>query len=211
MQLIHQAGLIVARYLIVSLLAALVACTYSATKEPQASAFPETRSAEIQISEVRDPARFVTPGPARGLAQFAQHASVTDGERARVRDFEVQYHAPNRHPGVAAPYLPASVPDRLMIRVQGDVFVEESIPSEYAGTLGNRVVEAAQFDIGNKHYLLVTSGGAERNPRWFAIFNDSGKLLYRAATAHGGYRFAQQADGISMVDDAGYGKRFSVL
>lgn len=200
-----------ARYLIVLMLAALVACTYSASNEQRDTAFPETRSAELQVSEVRDPARYVAPGAAHGLLQFAQHASVTDGERARVRDFELLYHAPNRHPGVAAPYLPASVPDRLMIMVRDDVFVEESIPAAFAGTLGNRVVEAAQFDIGNKHYLLVTSGGAERNPRWFAIFSDSGKLLYRGATAHGGYRFAQQADGISMVDDAGYGKRFSVL
>ncbi|UUZ52180.1 hypothetical protein LP419_21390 [Massilia sp. H-1] len=102
------------------------------------------------------------------------------------------------------------MPDRLLIMVRDDVFVEESIPAAFSlSTLGNRVVEAAQFDIGNKHYLLVTSGGAERNPRWFAIFSDSGKLLYRGATAHGGYRFAQQADGISMVDDArSYGKRF---
>jgi hypothetical protein len=200
-----------ARYLILFILAALAACTYSASNEQRdGSTFPETRSAEITVSEVRDPARYVSPGTGQGLAQFAQRVSVSDGERARVRDFEILYHAPNRHPGVAAPYLPASVPDRLMI-MRGDVFIEESIPAEFAGTLGNRLVEAVQFDIRNKHYLLVTSGGAARNPRWFAIFDDSGKLLYRAATPHGGYLFAQQADGISMVDDAGFGKRFSVL
>ncbi|UUZ52181.1 hypothetical protein LP419_21395 [Massilia sp. H-1] len=106
LQLINQAGLTVARYLIVLMLAALVACTYSASNEQRAAAFPETRSAEVQVSEVRDPARYVAPGAAHGLLQFAQHASVTDGERARVRDFELLYHAPNRHPGVAAP-LPA--------------------------------------------------------------------------------------------------------
>lgn len=201
-----------ARYLIFIMLAALAACTYSSSGEQrEAGAFPETRTPQITVSEVSEPARYVAPGDGDGLSGFAHRVSLSDGERVHMQGFEVLYHAPNRHPGVAAPYLPLSVPDRLMITVHDEVFVEESIPAEFAGTLGNRTIEAVEFDIKNKHYLLIASGGPARNPRWFAIYNDSGKLLYRAATAHGGYRFAQQADGVSMVDEAGYGKRFSVL
>jgi hypothetical protein len=202
----------VTRYLILIVLAGLAACTYSTSSEQHgAAAFPETRTAQIAVSEVRDPARFTLPGDGDGLSGFVSQASLVNGDRVRLRNFEVLYHAPNRYPGVAAPYLPTTVPDRLMITLRDEVFIEESIPAEFAGTVGNRTVEAAQFDIKDKHYLLVTTGGAARNPRWFAIFNDSGKLLYRAATTHGGYRFARQADGITMIDDAGYGKRFSVL
>lgn len=200
------------RYLILILLAALAACTYSSSGEQQGTvAFPETVTSQITVSAVREPARFVLPGDGEGLSGFSSQVSLANGDRVHLPNFDVLYHAPNRYPGVAAPYLPTTVPDRLMITVHGEVFNEESIPADFAGTLGNRTVEIAQFDIKDKHYLLVTTGGAARNPRWFAIFNDSGKLLYRAATTHGGYRFARQADGITMVDEAGYGKRFSVL
>jgi len=202
----------VARYLILMFVAALVACTVSTSGDGRAVGdFPELRSARLQVSEVREPAAYVAPEGSRGLAAFAERLSVTDGERARLGDFEVLYHAPNRNPAVAAPYLPESVPDRLMITVHGDVFVEESIPTRFAGTQGQRAIDVAAFDVKGRHYLLVASGGAARAPRWFAIVDDGGKLLYRAATAHGAYRFVRQADGISMVDDAGYGKRFSVL
>ncbi|HEY0062651.1 MAG TPA: hypothetical protein VGC21_11050 [Telluria sp.] len=202
-----------ARYLILILATALVACTYYSTRETQAaSGYPETRSPQVQVSVVRTPGMFLAPrGDEASLAGFAQRASVADGTRARVRNFEVLYHAPNRHPGVSAPFLPASVPDRLMIMAKNDIFVEEIIPPEFSGSGGNRVLEVAQFDVGARHFLLVTAGSTERKPRWFAIFNDSGNVIYRAATPHGGFRFAQQPDGISMVDDAGYGKRFSIL
>ena len=199
------------RYLIIIMLAGLAACTYSFSGEQGDAAFPETRSAHIAVSEVRDPARFVVSGNGENLSGFAYQSSLSNGDRAHMPHFDVLYHAPNRNPGVAAPYLPTSVPDRLMITVHDDVFVEESIPAAFAGTVGNRTVETALFDIKNKHYLLVTTGGAARNPRWFAIYDENGKLMYRAATSHGGYHFARQADGITMIDDAGYGKRFSVL
>jgi len=201
----------VARYLIIIMLAALAACTYSSSGEHGAAAFPETRSAQIAVSDVRDPARFVVSGGGENLSGFTYQSSLVNGDRVRMPHFDVLYHAPNRYPGVAAPYLPTTVPDRLMITVHDEVYVEESIPSAFAGTGGNRTLETAVFDIKDKHYLLVTTGGAARNPRWFAIYNDSGKLLYRGATNHGGYHFARQADGITMIDDAGYGKRFSVL
>src|SRR3954462_13501382 len=105
MQLFHQARQDVARYLIFTILAALAACTYSSGEQHEAGTFPETRTPQVAVSEVSEPARYVAPGEGEGLSGFAHRVSLTDGERVRMQDFEVLCHAPNRHPGVAAPYL----------------------------------------------------------------------------------------------------------
>ncbi len=197
-----------ARYLVLLIAAALVASTYFssnvvASARSAASAYPETRSAHVEVSAWRNPGLYVAPAAAdQALASFAHRIRLVDGERTRVRDFDLLYHAPS---------LAASAPDRLLIMAKGEVYSEEAIPAQFTGTLAQRTLDVAQFDVKGRHYLLVTAGGAPEQPRWFAIFDDGGQLLYRAATEHGGYRFAQLADGLSMVDDAGYGKRFSVL
>lgn len=193
--------------------AIIAASTYSSSAElHETVTYPETRSEQVAISAVREPGAFVGMHTSHHkLVGFARHASVADGVRGRVREFEVQYHAPNRNPAVPEPYLPTSIPDRLMIKFNGDVFIEETIPQQFSGTLGHRSVEVAQLRVKNKSYLLVTSNSAPTNPLWLAIFSTSGELMYRAATPHGGYRFVENADGISMVDDAGYGKRITLL
>lgn len=202
-----------ARYLIVIMAAILVACTYSSSGvERDRVDYPETVSERVRVSTVFEGGDYVAPGALRkGLEGFARHASVADGVRGRVNDFEVLYHAPNRHAGVAAPYLPASVPDRLMIMFKGEVFIEEIIHEQFAGTQGTRSVDVAQLNVRDKRYLLVTSNSDVKNPLWLAIYNASGKLLFRSALAHGGYRFVEHADGISILDDAGHGKRVTLI
>lgn len=203
----------VARYLIVIMAAILAACTYSSSGEERDGIdYPETLNDGVRISAVFEGGDYVAPGAMRyGLTGFTRHASVADGERGRVREFEVLYHAPNRHAGVAAPYLPASVPDRLMIMFRGEVFIEEMIEEQFAGTQGTRNVHVAQLNVSDKRYLLVTSNSDAKKPMWLAIYTSSGKLLYRSALAHGGYRFVEHQDGISMLDQAGHGKRITLL
>lgn len=202
-----------ARFLFILLAAVAAACALSSAGNLRADGeFPEIRSDAVRIVDVHETGGFAAPHVAQSsLQSFARHVSLTDGVRGRLPDFEVLYHAPNRHPGIAEPYLPLSVPDRVMIMVDGDVFIEETIPHQFAGTLGNRALEVAQLKVGKKSYLLVTSNSTVRNPYWFALFDAKGNLLYRGATRHGGYRFVEHEDGISMLDDGGEGKRITFI
>lgn len=199
------------RYLIVITLAVLAACSFSSVAQRDTPAAADISSDRIRMSAINGSGDIIAPGPKFGLTAFTRHASVTDGERARAGGFEVLYHAPNRHADVAAPYQPVSVPDRVMILRRGQVVIEEAIPAEFAGTAGTRSMDVAQLNVGDRQYLLVTTSNEARNPLWVALYSADGKRLYRASLEHGSYRFVEHTDGISMLDQAGQGKRITLL
>ena len=203
-----------ARYLILITLAALAACNFSTrVAEPGAAEYPETKNDTVRVTSVNAGGdTYVPPGMTQaGLAGFERYASASDGVRARSGEFEVLYQAPNRHPEVAAPYQPALIQDRLMIMRAGQVLADEAIPAEFAGTTGSRRLDVAEINAGAKRFLVVTTRNDVRNPVWLAVFSSNGNLLYRAALPHGGVRFVEHADGLSMLDQAGHGKRITLL
>ena len=203
-----------ARYLILITLTALAACNFSTrVVEPGATELPEIKSDTVRVTSVNAGGdNYVAPGMTQaGLAGFERYASASDGVRARSGEFEVLYQAPNRHPDVAAPFQPASVQDRVMILRGGQVLADEAIPAEFAGTTGSRRLDVAEVNVGAKRFLLLTTRNDVRNPVWLAVFSSNGTLLYRAALPHGSVRFVEHADGVSMLDQAGHGKRITLL
>lgn len=202
-----------ARYLIAIMLAIVAACAFSWPTGPRdARTYPETLGEGVTSATLNAGGnQLLASAPQYGLSTFVRHASAADGVRGRAGAFELLYHAPNRDPEAAAPYQPPSVPDRLLVIFDGNVMAEEAVPFEFAGAHPGRKLEMAQLNVGDKRFLLVSTRSESGEPLWFAIFTAKGKLLYRGGLPHNDYRFVEHADGISLLDDSGHGKRITLL
>ena len=177
-----------------------------------AAAYPETRSNRVHVSEVHMRPPHTDPhAPGLLLSGFTHRASVPGNARAELDGFSVLYQAPNRHPQVAEPYLPPSVPDRILIVRDHKPVVDQEILPGFTGTDKSRSVEAAGIYINGRPYLLVVSHAAQGNPMWVGIFGTRGEVLYRGALPGGVYHFTENRHGVTFVDEAGFGKRVVLL
>lgn len=177
-----------------------------------AIAYPETRSNHVQVSDVQmEPPHRTPHAHGRLLPTFAQRADVGPNARAELDGFGIIYQAPNRQPQVAEPYLPPTIPDRVLIVRDSKPLVDQEILPGFTGADGTRSLEAAGIRIGGRPYLLLVSRAAPGNPMWVAIFGARGEVMYRGALPNGVYHFTENKHGVTFVDDAGFGKRVVLL
>ena len=203
-------------YLTIVIAAVLSACSLRqmpfdewAAFRTAAFAYPETRSSQVKVLALRQvPAprsQAHTDGPL--LPGFAHHTGVSPNARALLDGFHLLYQAPNRHPDVAEPYLPPTIPDHLMIIRDGKPLLDQELLPGFTGADGARALEAAGLRSNGAHYLLVVARASPRDPMWVGIFGARGEILYRAGMPHGAYHFTENKDGVSIVDEAGLGRR----
>lgn len=208
-----------ATYFTFVIVAVLAACSMKsppfdewAQYRSAAAAYPETRSTRVHVSEVHMRPPHSNPHAAGVLlAGFSHRASVGPNQRAELDGFSVLYQAPNRNPQVAEPYLPPTVPDRVLIVRDSKPLVDQELLPGFTGIDNSRTVEAARIHIGGRPYLLLVSRAEQGNPMWVGIFGTRGEVLYRGALPNGIYHFTENRHGVTFVDDAGFGKRVVLL
>jgi len=172
--------------------------------------YPETRSTKVKVLDLRlPPPGARADGPL--LPGFAHHAGVGPNARALLDGFHLLYQAPNRHPQVPEPYLPPTMPDHVMIIRDGRALVNQELLPGFTGADGKRALEAAGLRTNGHNYLLVVARASPRDPMWMGIFGAKGEVLYRAGLPHGAYHFIENKDGVSIVDEAGFGRRIVLL
>ncbi|MFZ6735712.1 hypothetical protein ACO0LG_27580 [Undibacterium sp. Ji42W] len=208
---------------VLSLLLSLTACSTTTMPAPPAqvgagmdggvdTVLTEYRSNQVEVTLVRQQYVWRLPDANQHLAQFAHHIQVDGSVPAHLQEFVVTYskaqHLPRDTP--ADNTLSASLVDQLQISRNGQFMVSESISPAFTGEQSYRRLEAASLKVGNDTYVLTVANGFLHRPMWLAIFAADGKPVYRIGLPHGHWQLTEHADGISIVDTSGSGRRLLI-
>jgi|GEM_PF-1634992 len=207
--------------LLAGLTLSLSACSGTMPVQPsQASlvdaevALTEYRSNQVEVTVVRQQYVWRLPDANQHLAQFNHHIQVDGSVPARLQDFVISYRKPPQHLFRSAPpesgVMAASSVDEVQISRNGQFLVRESIAPAFTGQQSYRRLEAARLKVGDETYVLTLANGFLHRPMWLAIFAADGSPVYRIGLPHGHWQFTEHADGISMVDTSGSGKRLLI-
>jgi hypothetical protein len=209
---------------VLSLILGLSACSTTTMPAPPAQAgagmeggtesvLTEYRSNQVEVTLVRQQYVWRLPDANQHLAQFAHHIQVDGTVPARLQEFVVTYskapHLPRNTPADSAS-MSASLLDQVQISRNGRFMVSESISPVFTGEQSYRRLEAASLKVGNETYVLTVANGFLHRPMWLAIFAADGNPVYRIGLPHGHWQLTEHADGISIVDTSGSGRRLLI-
>lgn len=208
---------------VLSLVLGLGACSTTTVPAPPSQAagmesgadnvLTEYRSNQVEVTLVRQQYVWRLPDANQHLAQFAHHIQVDGSVPARLQEFVVTYSKAQRLPRNApadSALMSASLLDQVQISRNGRFMVSESISPVFTGEQSYRRLEAASLRVGNETYVLTVANGFLHRPMWLAIFAADGTPVYRLGLPHGHWQFTEHADGISIVDTAGSGRRLLI-
>jgi len=206
--------------LLLAMTMSLVACTTTMPAPPAQAGLDEGpgmlteyRSSQVEVTIVRQQYVWRLPDANQHLAQFAHHIQVDGSVPARLQEFVVSYskvgHLPRNALGDGTA-MTASQVDQVQISRNGRFMVSESISPMFTGEQSYRRLEAASLKVGNETYVLTVANGFLHKPMWLAIFAADGTPVYRLGLPHGHWQFTEHADGISIVDTAGSGRRLLI-
>ncbi|WP_222619313.1 hypothetical protein [Undibacterium hunanense] len=179
----------------------------------------EYRSSQVEVMLLRQQFLWHFPDANQHLAQFAHHIQVDGTVPVRLQEFVITYHKPRRltpaysgSPASAgnASAMTADFVDEVQINRNGEFLVREAISPVFTGGQSYRRLEAAKLKVGNDAYVLTVANGFLHKPMWLAIFGTDGHAVYRIGLPHGTWQFTEHADGISMVDTSGSGRRLVI-
>ncbi|MDP1977292.1 hypothetical protein [Undibacterium sp.] len=206
--------------LVVSLSMNLVACSGTMPVQPSQAklaesevALTEYRSNQVEVTVVRQQYVWRLPDANQHLAQFTHHIQVDGSVPARLQDFVISYRKPqhlSRSASADNALMTASMVDEVQISRNGQFLVRESIAPAFTGQQSYRRLEAARLKVGDDSYVLTVANGFLHRPMWLAIFAADGSPVYRIGLPHGHWQFTEHADGISMVDTSGSGRRLLI-
>lgn len=206
--------------LVVGLSMNLVACSGTLPVQPSQAnlaegeaALTEYRSNQVEVTVVRQQYVWRLPDANQHLAQFTHHIQVDGSVPARLQDFVISYRKPQHLSRSASPenaLMTASMVDEVQISRNGQFLVRESIAPAFTGQQSYRRLEAARLKVGDDSYVLTVANGFLHRPMWLAIFAADGSPVYRIGLPHGHWQFTEHADGISMVDTSGSGRRLLI-
>ncbi|PXX37893.1 hypothetical protein DFR42_11452 [Undibacterium pigrum] len=174
----------------------------------------EYRSNQVEVTVVRQQYVWRLPDANQHLAQFSHHIQVDGSVPARLQDFVISYRKPPqylfRSVQPESGMMAASSVDEVQISRNGQFLVRESIAPAFTGQQSYRRLEAARLKVGDETYVLTLANGFLHRPMWLAIFAADGSPVYRLGLPHGHWQFTEHADGISMVDTSGSGRRLLI-
>jgi len=180
----------------------------------------EYRSNQVEVMLLRQQFLWPFPDADQHLAQFAHHVKVDGTVPVRLQEFVVSYHKPRQllptspmspvSSNSAGSAMTADFVDDVQISRNGEFLVREAISPVFTGVLSYRRLEAAKLKVGNEAYVLTVANGFLHKPMWLAIFGTDGHAVYRIGLPHGTWQFTEHADGISMVDTSGSGRRLVI-
>jgi hypothetical protein len=206
--------------LVVGLSMNLVACSGTMPVQPSQAklaesevALTEYRSNQVEVTVVRQQYVWRLPDANQHLAQFTHHIQVDGSVPARLQDFVISYRKPqhlSRSASADNALMTASMVDEVQISRNGQFLVRESIAPAFTGQQSYRRLEAARLKVGDDSYVLTLANGFLHRPMWLAIFAADGSPVYRIGLPHGHWQFTEHADGISMVDTSGSGRRLLI-
>ncbi|MFZ6759305.1 hypothetical protein ACO0K9_19035 [Undibacterium sp. Ji50W] len=203
---------------IASLLPGLIACTTAMPAQPsQASTSPEKmeqvfaeyRSSQVEVLVVRQQFLWQFPDADQHLAQFAHHITVDGTVPVRLQEFVISYHNP-RLLLPASSALAGNASAMMQVSRNGEFLLREVISPVFTGEQRYRLLEVAKLKVGTEAYVLTVANRSLRQPMWLAIFGMDGHAVYRIGLPHGTWQFTEHADGISMVDTSGSGRRLVI-
>ncbi len=214
-----------------SLLASLGACGTPATVPidqagQDGTAWPlaqqlqtEYRSNQVDVYLLRQDFMWQLPDASQHLAQFSQHVLIDGSTPVRLQDFVIEYSKPRRGVQADLALQPALMrqgglvsitsgrQDQFSISRNGELLVSEAIAPAFTGEQGYRRLEVAKLKFGQDIYLLTVANSFLHRPMWLAIYGEDGKSIYRIGLPHGIWQLTEHADGISMLDTSGSGRR----
>ena len=173
----------------------------------------EYSSNQVEVVVVRQQYVWRLPDANQHLAQFAHHIQVDGSVPARLQEFVVTYRKSPRQQRsmpVDSGVMTASLIDEVQISRNGQFLLKESISPAFTGEQSYRRLEAAKLKVGDETYVLTVANGFLHRPMWLAIFAADGSPVYRIGLPHGHWQFTEHADGISMVDTSGSGRRLLI-
>ncbi|MFZ6746713.1 hypothetical protein ACO0LC_26095 [Undibacterium sp. JH2W] len=179
-------------------------------QSPGGMALSEYRSQQVEVSMVRQQYIWRFPDANQHLAQFAHHIQVDGTVPVRLQDFVITYRKPlrfSRGPAPDAGSMVSRPGDEVQISKNDQFLVTESIAPEFTGEQSYRRLEVAKLKVGDESYVLTVANGFLHRPMWLAIYAADGSAVYRIGLPHGHWQFTEHADGISMVDISGSGRR----
>lgn len=217
-----QLDLLCKHGVVMALLLGLTACSGSMpVQPPQAGGseqvLGEYRSNQVEVVTLRQQFLWAFPDADQHLAQFSRHVQVDGTTPVRLQEFVIQYRKPERrtiigqqaYPGSGAD-MGAAISDEVQISRNGQFLVSEAIEPAFTGMQSYRRLEVAKLKVGNQSYVLTVANGFLHRPMWLAIFGPDGSPVYRIGLPHGTWQFTEHADGISMVDTSGSGRRLVI-
>ncbi|MCH8621094.1 hypothetical protein [Undibacterium sp. TS12] len=203
-----------------TLLLSLTACSGSLPVQPTQANSSETvlgeyRSNQVEVYTLRQQFLWAFPDADQHLAQFSRHVQVDGSTPVRLQEFVIQYRKPERRnvisqQGNSASGMSMAISDEVQISRNGQFLVSEAIEPAFTGMQSYRRLEVAKLKVGNQSYVLTVANGFLHRPMWLAIFGPDGSPVYRIGLPHGTWQFTEHADGISMVDTSGSGRRLVI-
>ncbi|MFZ6718873.1 hypothetical protein [Undibacterium sp. Ji49W] len=180
----------------------------------------EYRTSQVEVMLLRQQFLWPFPDADQHLAQFAHHVKVDGSVPVRLQEFVIGYHKP-RHlsavstvapasPVITANAMTADFVDEVQISRNGQFLVREAISPVFTGAQSYRRLEVAKLKVGSEAYVLTVANSFLHKPMWLAIFGPDGHTVYRIGLPHGTWQFTEHADGISMVDTSGTGRRLVI-
>ncbi|MES2042204.1 MAG: hypothetical protein V4495_30705 [Pseudomonadota bacterium] len=173
----------------------------------------EYRSNQVEVMVVRQQYVWRLPDANQHLAQFAHHIQVDGSAPARLQEFVLTYRksqGQQRSMPAGSGVMTASLIDEVQISRNGQFLLRESISPAFTGEQSYRRLEAAKLRVGDETYVLTVANGFLHRPMWLAIFAADGSPVYRIGLPHGHWQLTEHADGISMVDTSGSGRRLLI-
>ncbi|MFZ6875829.1 hypothetical protein ACO0LF_27485 [Undibacterium sp. Di27W] len=170
----------------------------------------EYRSQQVEVSMIRQQYIWRFPDANQHLAQFSRHIQLDGTVPVRLQDFVITYRKPLRfahRPATDAGSMLSKAGDEVQISRNEQFLVTEVIAPEFTGEQSYRRLEAARLKVGDESYVLTVANGFLHRPLWLAIYAADGRTVYRIGLPHGHWQFTEHADGISMVDTSGSGRR----
>ena len=198
------------------LLLSLLACGSSMPLQPGQlapadQAYSEYRSSQVEVVMIRQKYLWNFPDAYQHLRQFSEHVQVDGQTPVQLQEFVVSYRKQQPYvPNEQANATKLRTGDEVQISKNGESLVSTAIAPAFTGQQSYRRLEVAKLQVGNEAYVLTVANGFLHRPMWLAIYGADGRPVYRIELPHGTWQFTEHADGISMVDTSGSGRRLVI-